>query len=1022
MSEQKYTVTRDVEKLTTKHAKSVNIFKNVFAYPLPSTGSSIDPLTALPKHIDTFSARYCRDINYTAWNSQSHSMIVSFGATLGARAESRVEKPLPKYTIIPMHLIPPFMATSKAKELSSLARLRISSGEWFYTVAGEILPELPSGFRYCVELPDFRPKNNTPKEKTKDEEEKKTKDDETFEFVDIPHRDSIGIQRTPSVNPKNVLSTELEGAAIPLHGHSITIPVRAVDPAQVAFQTPGGQNIPKSPFYVAAEEGNIGDDKHTRQLNPTTKSDYMRDMPSVSYLLAHMENSNAPHIDTSSVLRGMCLAYPQHEDAWYVDKLDSHFVRDMKVGSRSNRILTILDWPVGEWGALQIPLLAVGLNAFGHMLKGTDRDLMSADVEINRGFTLDGMDRTYAVVPVDAHMMGSEFILEYILCFLSTEFWTGRTNNTWTTTHLGANGQEYTSRFTTTPYAHNVHIPGPNAVMLVLVENSLYARNEEFELKGHGMVHVYPGSTIDARVRVAQVVTDIGASWNERFSTANFELCASNMVRAIAYMQRAVCTDMAYPTAVSLAAELCSGLPQSPMFTTNAQHEYDDHALGGWAMEEKELCPNKHPAVVVGGMMAGMADTHAATWSQHIVGYNATSVSPCLQAASSYARMAGATAILDPNDRLQALGVAYRWRSRTPEYVASQYVCLTSHGVYRVLLVIGYIAKTDYLFNMMSAAGLQNTISMQGLVLSMALTDMLVRNDIPLRLWMGVDQPATAGQSGKMTELVTSVTFRYIKARSIYSFWDHAKVDPGDPRSPTWRAAIFLRLGMTITDARMFTHIPISVPAWLQWTRKVDTDIELKFTSDYGLISVGYEDRHVTTSAEECTSRPLVHCTLNVHRKAPKTFAGFAYIAPVGIPLCVDNWVAQTSQHLDNDVDHSIFTSNVLCVSGNYTYLNSNMKGSYATVNDLMVGVKVGDDLCTTSELIFPDPPSKSFLCQEDLLGDSTTGGTPLPKCLEPRELTPPVQPPQVPTPVDRPILPTERVEEGGRLLQQADE
>lgn len=394
-----------------------------------------------------------------------------------------------------------------------------------------------------------------------------------------------------------------------------------------------------------------------------------------------------------------------------------------------------------------------------------------------------------------------------------------------------------------------------------------------------------------------------------------------------------------------------------------------------------------------------MSDTWPSAWSEALVAYNASSLSPCLQAATSYAKLGGETIILDPAHRAQALGIAYRWNSRTPEMLIPQYTCHTAHGVYRILTAIGYILKTDYSFNLMSDAGLQNTLSMQGMILTMSLTDLLVRNDISLRLWGGFDRAATVGQADCLRDFIGNCTFKYLRGRNISELWNIWRVNPDDANSATWTRAIFNRLALQVDDMRLFSHVPISVAAWLQWTRKVDTDVALTFKSDYGIVFQNHEDRHAITNAEDSSSRPLLHATLNVNRKAPMTTACFSCIAPVRLPACVDNWQAMTSQHLDNEVNEKIFMSNVLCVSSSYTFLNSNMKGTYLTVSDLVYGKKLGVELCDTSGLEYPDPPTKSFLCPEDLATVSPTGGTQMPQAVHPKTQQIPVPPPETPKP-----------------------
>lgn len=1006
--------TRAVLDLTTQDNKSVNTFKNAFAYPLPSSGNSISPLTSLPKHMDIYSTKYSRDQNYTAWNTQSHALLLSFGAKklLGASRTTAIPKAKTtnQVKLAAADRIDVFIRefTKRGNYYTHPEINDLRNGAAYLTEAGEIVYARPDNAVFIRTVPHST-SDPTPPSSPFEEIEI---DEMVFHSppktgTDRLLRSTTGVpEALDKPGPVPVRLPNVEGSEGPPHGSALRIPVRSVEPSLSLFQSPQGQKIPKSPFYIGLESANIGDSSaKVQQLVPTVRSQLARDMPAISACIAYMESSNAPHIDTAAVTRALCYAYPAHEDAWFLDKIDNHFVREQIPNSRTPRIVTIYTWPQ-DWGTLNIPVIAVTLPAFASMLKKNDAILNSNDPAIHHGFCLDNMDQVWACVPIDSVSNNQRWTMEYIMAHLTTEYWAGRTNWTWKSQHgPGVNAHE--TYFTTTPAAHNVYIPGPSAVMLVMLEESGWSANPVVHMEGIADIPIYQGSQKYVQLpNLDNYVSNLGPLWERKFSTQNYSTSAGDMASALDYIQNNTATDMAYPLGVSLAAELCSTLPHgvgaSPVVD---QKKYSPNASGAWTFGERKLDPNGTTPLTSSNIVGGAADTWPSRWDKLIAGYNASMLSPCLQLASSYADTGAEEMLLDPNNRANVFGILRRWKDRKPNFVNSQYTCHTSHGVYRVLTCLGYILKTDYRFNLLSTAGIQNTLSMHGVILTCSLSDMLVRNDLPLRLWTGIERANTPGLTQGIRELVGQVTYRYIRGRELSEYFEHVAVDPSDAKKGNWSQAMTQRVGVQIGTLNFMNSIPIPIALWLQWTRKVYADPELQLNVDYGIIAPEWEALHYMTQHTDSVSRVLISATTSTHKKLPVTMAIHGAAGNIPVTANVDNWQMLTSQHLDPDVSASSFSSSVLCMSSKYHYLNTKSDGTFLTINDMLTGKTTSSDVIDTSPLVYPDPPTKAFLDGEDLVTTSESGGTVMPSSKpEDKQNSPPIKTPEAPTPVENPI------------------
>lgn len=203
-------------------------------------------------------------------------------------------------------------------------------------------------------------------------------------------------------------------------------------------------------------------DKSVAQpLLNTVRSPLARDLASVQMLISYMSVSNSSHIDTAAVVRGLCYAAAQCEDMYSLDRGTNHFLRREVLTTPPTRTFYVHSRPAAE--RMTVNILAVSLPAFTNMLKNHDALLGDA------GWGSKSMDQTWVAVPVTSDIMSAPWLKEYILCFLDTAVWAGRLSYSTTTSHHDAEERAYRTHFTHIPHSHNISVPGPQGIMLVML-------------------------------------------------------------------------------------------------------------------------------------------------------------------------------------------------------------------------------------------------------------------------------------------------------------------------------------------------------------------------------------------------------------------------------------------------------------------------------------------------------------------------------------------------------------------------
>lgn len=925
------TYSRSVLDIAPGRDKTAVIFKNLFTSPLPYSGVSACPLNAHPKGQDGFRVINSSPTCYTTWNVQTRSNLVAFGArvhsAIAVETEPEAQRITPPTILRGVALADAIRART---DLTTTVIHELNNERRWMTNQGTILKRLPNKKQYR-------------------ESKLNKRDIENARSRSAPPGAHDGESRPSTANSEyEMFSAE----AAPKTGIPKKIPLRSVEPTLASIQGSEPIGVPKSQAYLYMEQYAGEKGPASQGLPPGTRSTFARDTPSVAYLISHMAGSNATFIDTAPMLRAMLYAHPSTVDAWESDKLDRHFIRQQVQGSRSNLTMRILDQPAAD--RLQLQAIVVTLPAFTAHVKGVDTLLGNPDPAVGHNFLMAEIDISWTVVPIDSTTLHQPWLMEHIMAYLSSEYWAGRTNWIWNARYHGAGAQQHRAYLTSIPNSHNVYIPGPTRVMLVLVEDNGYAATPSITIPGRAApLAVYPGAK-NLRADVVNLdgyVNNLSGHWYDNvFTTANYATSASRMVHALHYMEENASTNMAFAAAVTLASEIANSMPEGPhILPGNEARTYTNVIYGAWTFGARNLA-NRAPQMQTNDVNTGTEAERENNFAKMVAAYTFAALSPCLQYPASSTSIVAA----DARAGDVYLGKAVRWEHPTPTKVVSQYICHVAHSVYRILRCLGYIIKNEYKFNIASPAALQSVLTMNGVMQTMALTTALVMNDVSLKVWTGLGADDQVAVHMSTSALVADWTNNFIKQRHPSKNFEQLVVVHND----TVDTAIDHYYGLETTEDEWATHVPLPLHALLQWVMKAGVQIHRDFPVTFGKVTGGLVARYATFKFGNHSVLPMAAGTADVHKTAPVSYQQSLTSGSRPLPLYLDEWSEMTSGVFDADVAAGKYQSNVMAVSMRYHYQD--------TANDTQV-VVINDMLCSKLDLAatysldpmgYPDPPN----------------------------------------------------------------
>lgn len=707
---------------------TVTLFQSTFQAPLPMAGSASSNLGDLPAGLDYVSAQGSkRELSMTTWNTQSHQYLTSIGYTIDATQVGQAAVPEPRSSPRPTILFDGALNQVVAKMTS----LNMTLKRQFLAGQGRYISSL--GQLYYA-LPPLYSARSSPYPDAQAQLIAQAYDEGRLTNeppLDMPGDSDIGeIRPSTSTVSASTQSTACTNATAPGKSKTaLVVPLRSVRTVSMAFKGFSKSDPPKSPAMIAIETYATGSDRAaTQPYISTTRGVLARDVSSIQELVAYAAPYNVSHVDTAPALRGLLYVYPFSEDVWKFDSYDGRFLRRQQRSTRVKSRVYIRQTPDAD--RVRVRVAAVTLPAFAAHLKNLDPGMA---IQGDDGVGMSGMDTDWVAVPMSSDMVGCPWLLEYILIHTTTEIWSGKLSILSRSTHTG-NPRDAEVFTTAMPAAHQVHIPGPRKILLVMLDENTYAQATTLTLPGLGAIPIYRGA------RIAQEANAFATFWRNiqdhlygLITEEAFPLSCQNMIRCLQFVEDNLCVSMAFQLAVTLAAELSSVLPESPMMHSADEGRYADELSGGWTIGAHNM-NNRRPRHTCSNIDEGTEDNIRNRLRRLLHGYAFAATSPMQHPAMSYTTLAEVAVI----QQEAYAGTATYWQNQTPEHVHPQYQCNVANSVYRVLAGLGLIIKDDYRYKFRTPGGLSNVITMQGVALTLSLGLALVRSDVSRKAWSGL--------------------------------------------------------------------------------------------------------------------------------------------------------------------------------------------------------------------------------------------------------------------------------------------
>lgn len=980
------------------------LFKTTFQAPLPMSGSAISRLGDVPTCQDITSFRGSnREVAITTWNTQCHNYPTHVGYTRAAAAvavaRQRGEPALSFLVDGALHQV-----VAKIRSINAVTRRRLLKGQNMYlTTQAAVYERLPTT-RYQARSAVLTDAAATAIAAAYDEGRLVNQppldlagDSDTGEVRELhtQGQDRRQQEAGPSTSPVHAdpgpRELRLAAETPPAKRNSaLVVPVREVRTVAMTLKGHNVRSPNKSPALVALESyATSGDRAATQPYLSTTRGVLARDMSSIQELAAYVSTYNASYVDTAPALRGLLYCYPRSRDVWSFDSYDARFIRRQTPGTRVLDQPFIFQTPAPE--RIQIRLAAVTLPAFASHLKNLDSGMAAEGVN---GIALSGMDTDWTAVPISSDMLGNPWILELIMCFTTTAIWAGKLNFLSHATHA-TDALPANVLVSGMPAAHQIHIPGPLKIVLVLVDENTYAQASTITIDGIGAVPVYRG------VRIAPGQTPFAQAWIQvqeamynRITIANYFASCQNMVKALQYMERNFCHSMAFQFAVTLAAELSSYIPESPKLHGDEQGRYEDELGGGWTLGAHNFSA-RHPYHTSSNADEGTEAEVCGRLRRLMHGFNFASTSPMQQHAQNYATLAAVDVVLNNN----YIGTETHWQHGVPDLHSPQYQCHTANSVYRIITGMGLILKDDFSYKFRNSNGVSNVITMQGVALTLSLGIALAKSDVSRRSWSGIGINNDPFAQTPMHQWVADMTHGVILPANVDTFM--RRIINGNQ---TIRGEILLYHGTQPGDEMWGSHVCAPYPSFLQWAAQFNVDMKGDYQHADGVIVAAVETPHLSIDESNSHSVSWVGSVQDTFAYLPVSFLGYCNAVPFTIPLSIEDWqIMSCSTELVHPAEAGMM-SNLCTVSINNRYRNVSRPGRAMVINKF--AMRRDQQTWNVSPLQYPDPPSSGFLLPpapaSSQAQNSQGGGLavlPTPVVTVP----PPQEEPQVPTPVTGP-------------------
>lgn len=914
--------------------------------PDPNVGPSNSPLNVAPSGVDSATRALCKGQSYTSWDCYSRSYVAS--VTFGPKTEPRLGSQR-QQTQNDEDLYKPDTPTEA--EIAQMSRSdldKIATNKYhFYRSVGILSVKQ-------AKLPVWREKmasiasNKTTANTT-------TKSNTSRSRSSSPKRTKAKTTTTKTATSANTTSTATTKQSVPKPAspppnlvqapapsnqktaYSDTLPVRCFNVTTYKTKREMGMSVPYSPIYTAFVQ-RLSDPASTGALGSVVRSPSVRDATSLAALCKYLYKDTGTFYEMAPIIRLACIATSLCPPNYSTEVIPYRFTRDFKPNRQEfypPEISSEVD------NTQHINMIAMPLDVYVAWVTGKMNPVVGNN---NQNWVPNRMDEYWTAVPCRSEFLTRRAMIPYIISFLHSLYWSGRVN--WfqgglSSPNVPTPDNTMETSFAYMPSTSSIHIPGPQNVILVLVDSTSQYGSTEVQMWGPLRVPVYRGTTLGPD---NQPVDMIGP-WNNWFTTDNIPNIIDDCNSAYAEVTNHLSVENNTELSLSLVAEvyatLYQGLGVRP-YQTSPEYTTTIPAYGAWKMTEAEpLAPKS--SVMCDKLKTDEPDF--VTMRRQIVGYNFSSLTSLHRPPSGLSKT---RAFAFPSS-----GVTGRvWLGWHPDDHTPTYNVTSMDSLYRVAVYVDLVLTHEKTLLFPSSQALPGWIHMLSGALSSQTAMAFSQNDVSLAVWTGYDTRFDSEYASEIMErlldVYTTSIVRYINISQLVNMWgewdentiiEYYGIDPFD--NDDWMSYSPIPFHLSIQWIQKMAYNYGTAPTELSLFRHMNT-------SHMGLL--------ITGTTGEFKSRMV--CTIDFERYRPLVVfrqedQGFKHLA-----AWIDNWsyISNSAAKTGYALDPSFLESQTFVLSPinnalSYTpilpmyVLNSGFSNISSTYKDTNV-----------SSIQYPDP------------------------------------------------------------------
>lgn len=642
-----------------------------------------------------------------------------------------------------------------------------------------------------------------------------------------------------------------------------TIPVRCVQSTSWKTEEQSAQSIPYSPIYTSIVQ-RLNDPSATGALGALARGPSIRDGTSLISLAAHLANDTGSVMEIAPVIRAACIGLSVSSECYDTDPIQYRVFRNF---TRTGVTATNIYKP--DSPRVSCNIMAVGVDLFTSFMIDKTGPLDQAG-----DYRYQAADVSWTAVPVRAAMMNQSYIVPYIASFVTSELWAGRTSYNIEGNYTLSDGTKVKSEINLLPSANNVYIPGPEDILLVLLDSSSTYAQGNLTIMGT-QVPLYGGAPVNP-VPFVTMFED----WFKRDNLGRIPMDCAVAINTISSM---LGVENSTNLGLSIAAELygCQfngiNIPIVSSSTGPPTPDYSKPGGGAYRIDTKDAPMHEGSPIIAKGIAKD-----ATPIIPLITSYNFTGISPWCLPPTGMVKIKSVTVNTDTFPV---------WAQAIPDYYSFNYTATTVNSVARVAIAMQLVITTELSIKFNYGGGFSTWMHMLSGALCAQASTIFSSTNINLSIWTGFniteDEVFSTQYMMEAIKTATNGIANFQKYQQLVATWTGFDAN-----------TISKYFGLPVfSDPNWLSYHPLPFYYAVQWLQKHKS---VEGTAPAHVVN-WYHDKlsRMGLLIDETTRdyRPLITCSPNIQ----------AYC-----PIVTAETIQEPSlQHMDMWIDEFAYISNM---------------------------------------------------------------------------------------------------------------